>query len=123
MAVKSIIVALFGLSCLLAGISISCGSSDDCLCSCLKDVIPTTEEERKQYVEEETKKITKELVVPKKNLSSTARKKESATDDRPSAQNVGYMGITMLCMACAIILAMDANYILQIVYFFKRKAA
>ncbi|KAK3746776.1 hypothetical protein RRG08_031305 [Elysia crispata] len=123
MAVKALVIGLFSLSCLLAGVSRTCGSTDDCLCSCLKDVIPTTEEERKQYVEEETKKITKELVVPKKNLSSTARKKESATDDRPSAQNVGYMGVTMLCMSGVIILAMDANYIMKIFQFFKKKSA
>ncbi|GFN96254.1 signal peptide, cub and egf-like domain-containing protein 1 [Plakobranchus ocellatus] len=118
----ALVLTVLGVLCLSTGVTVSQSSSpdnDECLCSCLKDVTPTTEEEKKQYVEEETKKITKELIVPKQNLSSVARRKESASDDRPSAENVGYIGVFLLCLSGAIIVVMDANYIIHMYNFFK----
>ncbi|ESP02575.1 hypothetical protein LOTGIDRAFT_171894 [Lottia gigantea] len=41
-------------------------------------------------IEEEMKQVRKDLKVNNAELSSTRRKKQSATDNRPSAQNIGY---------------------------------
>ena len=50
------------------------------------------------------------------NLTATVRKKESALDERPSAQSVGYLGVVMLCLSGVIIIVMDANYIVEVTH-------
>ena len=47
-------------------------------------------------------------------MTSEVRTKESAKDDRPSAQAVGYLGIAMLGLVGGIIVAMDFSYIIAV---------
>ena len=51
--------------------------------------------------------LVTELTVETELLSSTRRKKESAKDDRPSAQFVGYLGIALIATFFISIVALD----------------
>jgi hypothetical protein len=51
--------------------------------------------------------MKKELKVDKKDLSSNVRNKISARDDRPSAQSLGALGIVIITLVFAALIACD----------------
>ncbi|XP_076446365.1 uncharacterized protein LOC143283870 [Babylonia areolata] len=53
--------------------------------------------------------IRKELTLDKQNLSSTRRKKTSASDDRPSAIAAGYVGIAIIVGTVLAIVILDSG--------------
>ena len=69
-------------------------------CGCKKPSAPSTLAEARA----EDKKIKAELTLPASNLSAAVRRKTSALDPRPSAQGVGWVGVsfatTLLLAIC-----------------------
>ncbi|KAJ8297573.1 hypothetical protein KUTeg_024104 [Tegillarca granosa] len=61
-------------------------------------------EEKLQSIIHET---MKDLDIPKKNLSSSIRKRTSAKDDRPASTGIGYLGITILAVVFGCIIMSD----------------
>lgn len=66
-------------------------------------------EEMKQQAEEQAKEIKAELTMDKTTLSSTIRKVTSARDNRPSATNMGFMGISCLVITFGMIILLDCT--------------
>ncbi|XP_033746410.1 endochitinase A-like [Pecten maximus] len=66
-----------------------------------------------QTVEEFREEVRKKLLVDTSTLSSSIRKKTSASDPRPSAAAVGYVGIILLTMVFGGIILMDAGNIVR----------
>lgn len=87
---------------------ISSSSSISKLCKCLCPVSETimNEEEQKSF-QSKMSSVAAYISIPKKNLSSTLRRKTSAQDDRPSAQGIGYIGIAFLCAVFGGLILMD----------------
>lgn len=80
----------------------------ECACNCLT-VGPGnwTMEQLMQQAEKQAEQIKQELTVDKTHLSSTIRKVTSAPDNRPSAANIGFVGITFLVVSFGMIVLMD----------------
>ncbi|GFS14849.1 sushi, von Willebrand factor type A, EGF and pentraxin domain-containing protein 1 [Elysia marginata] len=78
-----------------------------CFCSCVSPLIPSGQAELEVFKQESKEQIEKELYVDATTLSSTVRRKTSAEDERPSAQSVGYLGVTLMALCFFFILALD----------------
>ena len=74
-------------------------------CNCRKSSVPATIEEAKA----EDKKIKSELTLPTGNLSATVRRKTSATDPRPSAQGVGWLGVSFASALLVAVCILDVT--------------
>ncbi|XP_062566476.1 papilin-like [Saccostrea cucullata] len=70
-----------------------------CVCVCT---------ETNLTLEEKIENIVSKLRLETSTLSSAVRKKTCAEDLRPSAKNVGLIGIVILCIIAAILLCFDA---------------
>lgn len=77
--------------------------SSKCLCQCQGPTTSLTEEESKSKMS----KLRAELTIPKKDLSSTIRKKTSATDNRVSSTGIGMVGVVMMCVVFGGIIILD----------------
>ncbi|GFR60360.1 transposase [Elysia marginata] len=63
-----------------------------CKCNTSREIfVPQTEEEMQLFVQQAAAQAKRELYVPTKNLSSTTRKKNSATDERSSSTGMGVL--------------------------------
>ena len=58
---------------------------------------------------EQFQKMTEELKVDKTSLSSTRRKKTSATDDRPSSASMGAVAVAFMGAVFGAIVLMDLS--------------
>ena len=74
-------------------------------CNCRKASAPATIEEAKA----EDKKIKSELTLPTGNLSATVRRKTSATDPRPSAQGMGWLGVSFASALLVAVFILDVT--------------
>lgn len=70
------------------------------LCECICRVSDETQEEKLQ-------RITTELAMNKRSLSRTVRKRVSASDPRPSARYVGYVGVAIIFIFVGTIVSFD----------------
>ncbi|GFN88140.1 Apoptotic chromatin condensation inducer in the nucleus [Plakobranchus ocellatus] len=80
------------------------------LCKCntsLEIIVPQTPEEMQRYVERAAAQAKRELYVPTSNLSSTTRKKNSATDERSSSTGMGVLGIVMFVLVFGSLIGLD----------------
>ncbi|KAK3101286.1 hypothetical protein FSP39_002408 [Pinctada imbricata] len=66
-----------------------------------------------QSLERKLQSIRKVLTIDKSNLSSTKRRKISASDDRKSARGIGFVGLTILCIVMGLIVLMDLPLLLS----------
>ncbi|XP_052227045.1 uncharacterized protein LOC127841939 isoform X2 [Dreissena polymorpha] len=68
-------------------------------------------------IEEQVANIVRRLRLDKTTLTSTLRKKTSATDNRPVSKSIGYIGITFMSIVFGLIIFSDAlklwNYLRQ----------
>ncbi|XP_070196633.1 uncharacterized protein [Littorina saxatilis] len=79
-----------------------------CPCNCQAvNLQNKTQEELIEKAEENAEHLKEELTVDKSGLSSTKRKVTSAPDYRPSAQGIGYVGLTFLVLSFGSILLLD----------------
>ncbi|XP_060066251.1 integumentary mucin C.1-like [Ylistrum balloti] len=76
-------------------------------CSCY------TNTTHNKTVEEFREEVRKTLLVDTSTLSSSIRKKTSASDPRPSAAAVGYLGVVLMTVVFGGILLMDAGNIIR----------
>ncbi|KAK3102816.1 hypothetical protein FSP39_014097 [Pinctada imbricata] len=76
-----------------------------------------TEEE----LQEKLDKIRAILLVNKHNLSSTIRKRVSATDERVSSKGIGGAGAVILCTLVISIVAIDINSLVKMLLSNKKK--
>lgn len=77
--------------------------SSECTCQCFGPTTSLSEEESKSKMS----KLREELTIPKKDLSSTIRKKTSAPDYRVSATSIGLVGVGIMCVVFGTIIVMD----------------
>lgn len=83
--------------------------SSKCLCHCRGPTKSLTEEESKSKMS----KLRAELTIPKKDLSSTIRKKTSASDNRVSATGIGMVGVVMMCVVFGGIIILDLGMLVS----------
>ncbi|XP_069141380.1 mucin-3A-like [Argopecten irradians] len=89
-------------------ITMSTATQQNCVpCPCY------TNTTNNQTVEEFREEVRKNLLVDTSTLSSSIRKKTSASDPRPSAAAVGYIGIVLLSIVFGGIALMDAGNIVR----------
>ncbi|XP_052719018.1 uncharacterized protein LOC128190845 [Crassostrea angulata] len=70
------------------------------LCECIC-------KESDETLEEKLQRITSELALDKRSLSPAARKRVSASDPRPSARYVGYLGVAIILIFVGTIVCFD----------------
>ncbi|OWF36078.1 uncharacterized protein LOC110444840 [Mizuhopecten yessoensis] len=92
-----ILTVVIGFECVLSQMK-SC----DCSCSNLENAL-----ENDPVLKAKMEKLAKEMTVDVRNTSSHMRSLTSATDDRPSAQAAGYVGVTILCLVLGLLLFFD----------------
>ena len=79
--------------------------------------VTSTEPERQtteiteEELDEKLETIRKKLTIDRTILSSTIRKRESASDDRMSAKGIGIVGVIILCTVMGLIALMDVPVI------------
>ncbi|XP_048243888.1 cell wall protein RBR3-like [Haliotis rufescens] len=76
-----------------------------CLCRCGERLILANE--TKLFLEQFDIEIKENLTLDTKSLSAYIRTKTSAEDERPSAQNFGYLGISMLSITFGVLILSD----------------
>ncbi|XP_033741428.1 uncharacterized protein LOC117328144 [Pecten maximus] len=76
--------------------------SCDCSCSNLDNAL-----ENDPVLKAKMEKLAKEMTLDVKNTSAHLRSLTSASDDRPSAQAAGYVGITILALVFGLLLFFD----------------
>ncbi|XP_046577725.1 mucin-5AC-like [Haliotis rubra] len=86
---------------------------DICSCNCNSTDNKT--------LEEKIEEIVLFLTVDKSKTSKSIRKRISVPDNRPSAQNIGFLGIAVLVATGGLFLVADSTYIFQIFKFICRK--
>ncbi|KAK6184072.1 hypothetical protein SNE40_006608 [Patella caerulea] len=75
---------------------------------------------RIEDIQGEMAQRTKNLTVEAALLSATIRKKTSASDPRPSATSIGYVGIIIFCCECGFLLLLDLTYLIDAALTFKK---
>ena len=70
-----------------------------------------TTEITEEALDEKLETIRKKLTIDRTILSSTIRKRESASDDRMSAKGIGIVGVIILCTVMGLIALMDVPVI------------
>ncbi|XP_046554141.1 nuclear pore complex protein NUP62-like [Haliotis rubra] len=89
------------------------GLQEVCLCRCGERVILPNETQ--QFLEQYDIDIKINLTLDAKTLSAYIRAKTSADDERPSAQNFGYLGICMLTITFGFLILLDILNMCQFV--------
>lgn len=77
-----------------------------CVCVCV---------EKNETLEEKIEKIVSDLKVDTSELSSTKRQKSCAEDPRPTAKNVGMLGVAIIALLIGLIISVDIIRFLQYV--------
>ncbi|XP_069132225.1 uncharacterized protein [Argopecten irradians] len=91
------LAVVIGYDCVLGQMK-SC----DCSCSNLDNAL-----ENDPVLKAKMEKLAKEMTVDAKNTSAHLRSLTSASDDRPSAQAAGYVGVTILTLVFGLLLFFD----------------
>ncbi|ESO95099.1 hypothetical protein LOTGIDRAFT_160860 [Lottia gigantea] len=82
-------------------VTVETGTNEICSCRCRKI------EDDPDVIEEKLTEIKKNLTISIVKLSSSRRKKTSATDKRPSASSVGYVGVVILSVVMGLLVIQD----------------
>ncbi|XP_067661243.1 uncharacterized protein [Haliotis asinina] len=89
------------------------GLQEVCLCRCGERVILPNETQ--QFLKQYDIEIKINLTLDAKTLSAYIRAKTSANDERPSAQNFGYLGICLLTITFGILILSDILNMFKII--------
>ncbi|KAK6190970.1 hypothetical protein SNE40_002725 [Patella caerulea] len=87
--------------------------TDVCYCGCEAPPTIFDPELEALTIDDKVEAIHKELTVDTKNISSSVRKLVSATDNRPSAVSIGYVGVFFMALVFGGIVLLDMNVLVS----------
>lgn len=84
--------------------------TDLCMCSCKTKPVwhNLTQVEMSRWLQMYEAKTRKELLLGKRNLMSSKRRRISASDPRPSARRIGVIGAVIICGVVGAIVSLDS---------------